>query len=111
MDCKPTCPLCHGTNEYEAFIRDTFAIIQTTLPCPNNEQHKKFVILEGIKEGNRFFSTNDPEQDNRFLADGTLAYRIMGYADTVEEAQLKLYGYTFPLGDKERIVDYSKKII
>ena len=53
---------------------------------------KKFVILEGIEEGNRFFSTHTPGEDETRLADGTLAYRILGYADTIAEAQLRLHG-------------------
>ncbi len=58
---------------------------------PKLNPAKKFVILKGLREGNRFFSTNS-EEDPRYLVDGTLAYKILGYADTVEEAQIKLYG-------------------
>lgn len=50
----------------------------------------KFVILEGIKEGNRFFTMYDPTRDYRYLKDGTVAYNIVGYADTIQEAQLKI---------------------
>lgn len=46
-----------------------------------------FVILRGIKEGNRFFSCNDGSDPTK-LTDGTVAYTILGYADTVEEAQI-----------------------
>lgn len=50
----------------------------------------KYVILEGIEKGNRFFSfnTDDPTK----LYDGTVAYEVIGYANTVKEAQIKLYG-------------------
>jgi hypothetical protein len=50
---------------------------------------KKFVILEGIKEGNRFYTTNtskDPTRGNT----GEVWYKILGYVDTPEEAVEKL---------------------
>lgn len=55
----------------------------------------KFVILQGIAERNRFFSTHCPEQDQTKLEDGTVAYRILGYAETVEQAQIFLYGRSY----------------
>ena len=57
----------------------------------------KLVLLEGIKRLNRFFSGYTPGEDPARLSDGTVAYRVLGYADSVEEAQMKLYGRTFPL--------------
>lgn len=54
----------------------------------------KYVILRGLEHGNRFFTTNDPAQDQTKLADGTVAYEVIGYADTIREAQTKLYGYS-----------------
>lgn len=60
---------------------------------------QKFVILKGLKEGNEFFSTNGPEDCTR-LSDGTVAYKIIGYADTVCEAQLKLYNRCYSLDCK-----------
>lgn len=53
---------------------------------------KKFAVFEGILEenlGQRFYSTNrpgEPEDELVKLIDGTVAYRILGYADTPEEA-------------------------
>ena len=54
----------------------------------------KFVLLEGLEHKNRFFTLNDPnvsEEDMCKLTDGTVAYRVLGYAETVKEAQAKLY--------------------
>jgi hypothetical protein len=45
---------------------------------------QKYVCLEGLKEGNRFFTTNTPGEDPTKLFDGTVAYKVLGYADTVE---------------------------
>lgn len=60
---------------------------------------KKFVLLEGIKLGNRFYSTFREGEDPTKSDDGQTWYRILGYADTPEEAQLKLYTDLFPTGD------------
>ncbi len=48
----------------------------------------KFVLLEGIRNRNRFFSTNagDPTRS----ASGEIWYVIIEYAETVREAQRKL---------------------
>jgi hypothetical protein len=57
------------------------------------DSKSKFVILRGIKEGNRFFTENTGDVTK--LNDGTVAYTILGYADTSEEAQIALYGRSF----------------
>ena len=59
------------------------------MPTLNSEQlanRKSLVALEGIEHGNKFFTSND-DRDPTKLHDGTIAYKILGYADTVEEAQ------------------------
>lgn len=56
---------------------------------------KKYVLLRGIEEGNRFFTTNDPSRDMTKLADGKVAYTILGYAGTIAEAQVFLYSKSF----------------
>jgi len=56
---------------------------------------KKFVLLQDIENGNRFFTMNS-HRDPTKMADGSTAYRIIGYADTVKDAQLQLYGCVFP---------------
>jgi len=47
----------------------------------------RFTVFEGVVEGNRFFSTYDSSDMARYLANGVLAYRILGHTETVEEAQ------------------------
>lgn len=53
---------------------------------------KQYVCLEGIEYGNRFFTMNDETRDASKLSDGTVVYKILGYADTCEEAQKIIYG-------------------
>src|SRR6056300_618306 len=50
------------------------------------EQTAENIGLEGIEDGNRFFTKNMPDKDQTRLYDGTVAYRILGYANTSEEA-------------------------
>jgi len=52
------------------------------------------ILLEGLEKGNRFFSTNSKDKDPRYLITGKLAYKIIGYAETSKEAQIKLYGWS-----------------
>jgi hypothetical protein len=47
----------------------------------------EYVILEGIKEGNRFYTSHTEGTDETKLANGKVAYKIIGYANTDEEAQ------------------------
>ncbi len=61
---------------------------------------KRYVLLEGIKEGNKFFTANTLNPTK--LADGTVAYTIIGYADTAIEAQSKLYPTKEDLDDAVR---------
>lgn len=51
---------------------------------------EKFVILKGIECGNIFFSSNTPGADNTKSASGETWYNVLGYADTVDEAQRKI---------------------
>jgi len=63
-----------------------------------NWNNAKYVIYRGLEVGNRFFSLNnkkEPEEEKVKLLDGTVAYKILGYANTVAEAQIKLYGRSF----------------
>ena len=55
----------------------------------------KFVLLKGLEQGNRFFSSYSEDEDPTKLLDGTVAYAIIGWANSVEEAQLHLYGRTY----------------
>lgn len=58
----------------------------------DNLKHQ-FVILRGIERGNRFFTTNHIRPER--IWNGEVAYEILGYADTVGEAQKKLYDRTY----------------
>lgn len=63
------------------------------------DQPHKFVCLLGIKRhdnvgGNKFFSDNKRHSVTRLL-DGSIAYKVIGYADTVVDAQMILYGRTY----------------
>ena len=54
---------------------------------------KKFVVLESLDEGIRFFMDNNPlEPERKKVLDGSgkKAYKIIGYADTAEEAKEKV---------------------
>lgn len=50
---------------------------------------KKFVLLEGLEYHNRFFSDSSSEDPTK-LENGKVVYRIIGYADSVEDAQAEL---------------------
>lgn len=67
-----------------------------TTPAANPNTVEQFVLLEGIKHGNRFFSAHTPGNDPTKSATGETWYRVLGYAATVEEAQHKLYGRSYP---------------
>ena len=49
-----------------------------------------FVVLKGIKEGNKFFTSHDGTDPTK-LANGEVAYEVLGFANTVEEAQKILW--------------------
>lgn len=58
----------------------------------------KFVLLEGVTEKNegcRFFTIYDGQSDPTKSEKGDTWYKIIGYSNTVEEAQIKLYGRSF----------------
>lgn len=57
----------------------------------------KYVILEGLAEGNRFFTDVREDADQTKLQDGTIAYKVLAYAETIEAAQIFLYGRPMPL--------------
>ena len=71
---------------------------QSVWPDGLDAEHGKFVllggVLAGVNFGNRFFTPNIGGDPTR-LADGRVAYEVLGYADTVAEAQMKLYGRVY----------------
>ena len=63
------------------------------LPENQDPLKNKYVILEGIQERNRFITTN--EHPNNIYAYGDnkrQAFNILGYANTIAEAQMFMYG-------------------
>lgn len=54
-----------------------------------------FVVLRSISTGHKFFTNNSPDSDPTKLKDGTLAYTILGYANTVKDAQIMLFGRSY----------------
>lgn len=58
-----------------------------------HERNYKYVILRN-RECGTFFTTNSDEDPTR-LIDGTVAYTIVGYADTIAEAQIRIYGRSY----------------
>jgi hypothetical protein len=71
------------------------------MPEPG-KAHPEFILLRGVVDedsshpignrGNIFFTTNHPEEDQTKGCTGETWYEVIGYADTVKEAQAKLYG-------------------
>lgn len=60
----------------------------------NYNPDPKYILLEGLEHGFRFIITNEGE-DPRYLADGKQGFRIIGYAESVRAAQIKLYGKSY----------------
>ena len=57
----------------------------------------KLVLLRGVTEANfgqRFMTTNGPDDPTK-SAKGETWYEIIGYAETVQEGQMKLYGRVY----------------
>ena len=54
-----------------------------------SDKNSKFAIFRGIEHGNVFWSTNNPSADQTKLTDGRVAYEVLDYADTQEEAITK----------------------
>jgi len=72
----------------------------------------KYICLEGIEEGNRFYTMNSNDPEPEKLSDGAVAYRVLGYVDTDEEARKILYGpdCDHPLNKAVRLTDYMIKM-
>ena len=73
----------------------------------------KYVCLEGLEEGNRFYtSAGTSREDDERLADGTVAYKVLGYADTDVDARKILYGpdCDTPLNRAVRMRAYLSRI-
>jgi len=52
-----------------------------------------YIMLRGIKDGNKFYCHYSPnDKDPTKLCTGEVVYEITGYAETIEECQITLYG-------------------
>jgi len=60
-----------------------------------NPKTASYIILQGIEELNRFITTNNINEDQTKLSNGKTAYIILGYANTIAEAQMYLYGKVY----------------
>lgn len=69
----------------------------------------EFVVLEGLKEGNRFYSPYTEGDDPTRLYDGTIAYKLLGFANTDEEARAIIRRGN-PKSEIEIMSDYLFKI-
>lgn len=68
------------------------------------DNNSPFVILQSLEicdvcliphPVSTFITTNDPKTDPTILANGTVAYKVLGYANSIAEAQTKLYGRSY----------------
>jgi len=88
-----------------------FDVAQPELLIETQKHFKpELALFQGIQAGNRFFSNCDHDRDERKLNDGTIAYRIIGYANSTDEAQLKLDGRTWPIDGSVPKMDFSMAI-
>jgi hypothetical protein len=58
---------------------------------PQEKTMPKFILLRNPRTLDRFFTTHNPESDQT-VCQGVPTYEVLGYAETVEDAQVKLYG-------------------
>jgi len=85
--------LCPSTPENTPPLRDVAKIQKKCHAATNG----KFVLLKGRELGNTFFCDGESGKDPRFSINGEHWYDILGYADTVAEAQIALYGRSYEM--------------
>jgi hypothetical protein len=58
------------------------------------EPRRVFVVLEGYERGDRFITIVDGQTDEQLVrtVDSRVSYNILGFAETMQEAQENLYG-------------------
>ena len=59
------------------------------------DKYKQYVILKGIELGNTFYSLNDPnepEEDKCKIYTGETAYKIVGYVNSSDAAEMAIQG-------------------
>ncbi|MDE2105879.1 MAG: hypothetical protein KGL39_52135 [Patescibacteria group bacterium] len=83
----------------------SFKTVKTPMKTPNMDSSLPYVMLEGIKHGNRFITGNKPGEDPTKSAEGETWYRVLGYAATIKEAQDQLYDS--PEGMQQALEQYA----
>lgn len=68
----------------------------------------KFVCLEGLKHKNRFYTSNHTEPEK--IHNGEIAYKVLGFANTPEEAQEILYPNETIQDKQLRMKNYMMKM-
>lgn len=82
--------------------------VKKMIKSSKKDKKKKFVVLEGIEHKNCFYTTNDPDYDHRRLINGEIAYNILGYTNTSDEALSIIDKYT-GTSRSDRIINYMDK--
>ena len=87
----------HFTGLFREIIKEALEKSVATTSEPTEDS--KNVILRGIREGNRFFTSYSKTRGDQptKLLDGTIAYQVLGYTETSEAAQLYLFGRVYPV--------------
>jgi hypothetical protein len=67
-------------------LLELLTLSTTTSSVESTAKTGKFVCIEGIKHGNRFYTSNS-DSDPTKLSNGETAYKVLGFANTSEEAQ------------------------
>ena len=75
---------------------------------------KKLVALEGVKEGNKFFTCAEENEDHTKLSNGEVAYNVLGIFDNTDDGTI-LAQRACGIGvnreqDIQRLSDYLSKI-
>jgi len=73
-----------------------------------NNSNYELVCLEGIEEGNKFYTANHENPEK--IRDGTVVCKILGYANTSKEAQSILFPNDTPEKRQQRLKDYMMKM-
>ena len=60
----------------------------------------KYCTLQSVEFGHKFITAFNPEKDTEesicFMSDGTKAYRFLNHHDSIAEAQISIYGRSYP---------------
>lgn len=69
-------------------------IFQNNRMMVENNKNKKYIILTNMTNDDTFYTTNDPNNlFPDFTTDGKLVYIIKNYANSVSEAENKIWGF------------------